>query len=303
VSLEGIPHRLEVVIWHRGPARIVEVGPNRVKLIALDHHRRQQYAVVSSADLVFDLERVTGEESALQFVGKYGLLEMEDRSFTLRYPAASTMGLDRFLWLAEGVRTCLLIYRWLRPAVDGDPEALVELRKLEDEAREVTGRSGMGVELDPAGKQLIRELKIRARRTRGARANDQELLALLAQALAFLINIGLVGVEERVSASIAWPAPGEGAELPRDAFTLSVQPKTLLGAAYHHLAVVVMSRRPLSACERCGALYFRADPRQRFCTVLCADRSRRERHRDKQRTPTRKRAGSKGGRIAKKSTR
>jgi hypothetical protein len=282
VGLEGLPHRLEVPIWHRGPARIVEIGPNHVKLIVLEHSRAQRYAVVSSSKLVFDLERVTSEETALQFVGKYGLLET-DQDRTSGLSAASVMPLDKFLELAETVRTCLQIYRWLRPAVEGDPEALVELRRLEPEAREVTGRAGMGVSLEPAGDAFTRNLRLRARKTPAARATDAELLALLGQALAYLINLGLGGVEERVSASLSWPTPGEGADWPDEAFTVSVQPKTLLGAIFHHLALVILNRRPLSACERCASLYFKEDPRQRFCTVLCADRARRERHRGKQR--------------------
>lgn len=276
-ELEGIPHRFEIPIWHRGPARIAQNKPGASKLIVLDQRRARLYAIVSSEDLLFDLERVTDEESALQFVGKYGLLS-ETESLSGVFVGAWVMPLDQFLWVAKSIRTCLQIYRWLKPALDDDPDALAELRKLEVEAREITGRGGLGVELDPAGRDLILALKQRATKSPGARATDPELLSLMAQALAFLINIGLAGVEERMSASIAWPQPREGTGWPRDAFTLDARPKTLLGAAFHHLALVVLNRRPLDACERCGSLYFREDPRQRFCTTTCADRARRERH-------------------------
>jgi len=267
----------------------------------VDEGRAQQYALVGSSELVFDLERVTSEESAVQFVGKYGLPEMETRPFIT---AAWVMPVDRFLWLAETVRMCLQIYRWMRPAVEGDPDALAELRKLEPQAREVTGRGGMGVTLEPEGERLITDLRRRARRP-GLRTTDAELLALMAQALAFLINIGLVGVEERVSPSMAWPMPREGAEWPQDAFTVNVQAKTLAGAVFHYLALVILNRRPLAACERCGSLYFREDPRQRFCTAVCADRARRERHRLKQQTtaPRTSAGARKGGRRGTTRTR
>lgn len=175
-ELEGIPHRFEIPIWHRGPARIVQNKPGASKVIVLDQRRARLYAIVSSEDLLFDLERVTDEESALQFVGKYGLLS-ETESLSGIFVGAWVMPLDQFLWVAKSVRTCLQIYRWLRPALDGDPDALAELRKLEAEAREITGRSGLGVELDPAGRDLILALKQRATKSPGARATDADLLA------------------------------------------------------------------------------------------------------------------------------
>ena len=273
---EGIPYRLEVPVWYRGPARIAQ-HTGVTKFIVLEQRRATLHAVVGSAELLFDFERVASEESALQFVGKYGLLEMENRPF---FPAAWVMPLDRFLWLAQTVRTCLLIHRWLTHAVAGDAEALAELRKLEGEMLGVTGRAGMGVVLEPNAKQLVQRLKVQARSSHKARVTDSELLALSAQALAFLMNIGLLGVEERVSAAIAWPEPGEAAEWPSDAFTMAIHPRGLLGTVFHHLALYVLNRRPLASCERCGSLYFQEDPRQRFCTVRCADRARRERWRE-----------------------
>jgi len=248
---------------------------------------------------VFDLERVTDEESVLQFVGKYGLLTEGER-MSGAFVGYYVMPLDSFLGIAHHVRTCLSIHRSLKSALDGDPDALAELRKLEHEAREVTGRHGTGVELDPAESDLIKKLKLRAYRNRAARATDAELLSLMALALTFLINIGLTGVEERISASIAWPKPGEGADWPRDAFTLDVHTKTLHGTIFHHLALVVLNRLPLEACEGCGSLYFKQDPRQRFCTTLCANRSRKEKFNAKAQSSV-KAARAKGGKSSAKT--
>lgn len=291
MQVEGIPYRLEVPVWHRGPARVVP-GPNpAVRFLVLDRARALPYAAVGSAEMVFDLERVTDETSAAQFVGKYGLPAMETRDFI---GDAWVYPLDHFLHLANSVRTCLRVYRWLRPAIEGDPEAIAELRSLEREALDVTGRAGVGVQLEPRAEALITDLRARATRRPRSRANDAELIALMAQSLTFLVNMGLVGVEERVSAAIAWPAPSREAQLPRDAFTMSVQPRTLTGAIFHQLAAVILNRRPLTQCDRCGSLYFQEDPRQRFCTQLCADRTRRERYRQRH---------AKGGRSGKKRKR
>jgi hypothetical protein len=113
-------------------------------------------------------------------------------------------------------------------------------------------------------------------------ADDDELRQQASVAVAWLVSEGLKGAEERLEADVQWGyGPDEGGGDPGQ-LHLSVHPPSLLALIYHQLAMLFTGRVPLSTCDECGRFYAMDDPRKRFCSPTCANRSRRRRWRERQ---------------------
>jgi hypothetical protein len=104
----------------------------------------------------------------------------------------------------------------------------------------------------------------------GQATSDDELIDQATQLLTYWTNQGLKGVEMGLAPSAHWG--GRVGD-----FALTAYAPTLLGMAYHQLALTLNQRVPLRSCVECGRYFEVKDKRQRFCSSTCSGRARQRR--------------------------
>ena len=67
------------------------------------------------------------------------------------------------------------------------------------------------------------------------------------------------------------------------AFVWAPVAPNVLALAYYFLAVEIVNRKELAECPECHRIFPIHHGRQRFCSPMCANRSRYRRHTDKHR--------------------
>jgi hypothetical protein len=204
--------------------------------IVLDPARATKYPLYEETEVPYDLTRVERPPDALAFVRQYGLL--------WHGPGADDHR-ERFEnWknAASGIASlCTMLIR-LREAARGDRTAIDWLWGLA-----------------PQFQELFSEALIQT---------DDQLLAYASKAIAAGVNWGLAGVDQLVFAEVDWKEGRVGE------FVMSAHAPTLLGYAYHRLALDIAGRTPLAGCPECGRIFEIVDPRQRYCDSTCAGRAR-----------------------------
>ena len=229
--------------WWRGPARV------EGEWVYLDASQAEVFAPLSEADLLFDLANLRRADDVVAFVRRYGLLHVGPGSSEPRER------LSVFLSTARTLTFLLALYQLLRTGVAGDKEAHQTLWEV------VYPMLAPGLEPQPE--------------------TDEELMIGASQALAALISDGLTGVELRMNSDVEWRV-GPNDELGRpDGFRLAPQIRDLVGLAYYALALRINERIPMAACGECERFFIVDDPRRRFCSTTCANRSRRRRWRER----------------------
>ena len=87
-----------------------------------------------------------------------------------------------------------------------------------------------------------------------------------------IVSEGLAGVEEGLTSV----AGLEGYD-PFSSFVLMARADTLLGWAYHHLAMAIVPQTRLAACPDCGRNFPVRHHNQKYCSTTCSNRTRRRR--------------------------
>ena len=184
------------------------------------------------------------------FVRGYGLLHHGPGSSEPRER------LSAFFSTAHTLASLLGLYRLIRAGVAGDKEALRTLWEV--------AYPWLAPALEPAPE------------------TDEELMIGVSQAVAGLVSEGLAGVELRVDSDVEWGVGPNGETGRPDGFRLAPQISDLVGLAYYALALRINERIPLAECGECERFFIVDDPRRRFCSTTCANRSRRRRWRERQ---------------------
>lgn len=228
--------------WRRGPATIDGDA------VRLDARRAEDYDIVDALDVLFDLAALfraptrthprddVDLELVREFVARHGLL----------YNGVNGSASES-------------LAKW-REAASATYAALVDVDDFRQALQSVSGYTAL------------------RRRWSGASVLPRrpEFLSLVAQVLAFHVNEGLRGTEQRVRAS--------GEE-----FEQIAEPKSLVGLAFSQLALVMLRRIPLRTCEECGRYFEVDDGRRRFHSEQCQNRNRSRRWREEQDVKARKR--------------
>ena len=229
--------------WWRGPARI------EGEWVSLDASRAEVFQPLSEAGLLFDLANLRRPDDVVAFVRGYGLLRLGPGSCDPRER------LSAFFSTAHTLASLLGLCRLIRTGLAGDREAHRALWEVV--------YPWLSPALEPQPK------------------TDEELMIGASQALAALISDGLAGVELRMNSDVEWRV-GPGGETGRpDGFRLAPQISDLVGLAYYELALLITERVPMAACGECERFFIVDDPRRRFCSTTCANRSRRRRWRER----------------------
>jgi hypothetical protein len=229
--------------WWRGPARA------EGEWISLDASRAEVFQPLSESDLLFDLANVRRPDDAVAFVRRYGLLHLGPGSSEPRERFSA------FLSTAYTLTRLLGLHQLIRGGVAGDKEALRTLWEV------VYPWLAPALEPQPE--------------------TDEELLIGASQALAALLSDGLAGVELRMNSDVEWRVGPDGETGRPDGFRLAPQIGDLVGLAYYELALHITERMPMAACGECERFFIVDDPRRRFCSTTCANRSRRRRWRER----------------------
>jgi len=237
--------RVAAMEWLRGPAKLDG------DWIELDRERSRTYAPIETTDLMYDLAAVRRPSDALAFVQRYGLLRNGPGAERLREPVADIEE------EAHTLSTTLGLYVLIRRAVGDDAqESNDAMRQLWDNAD-----------------KLAEGFDNRA-------ASGDELIDQATQLVTYWINQGLIGVDFTVTPSAHSVHPTLGRGRVGD-FSLSAHSPTLLGSAYHQLALTIVNAHLLRACAECGKYFAVADKRQRFCSQTCGSRARQRRFVDR----------------------
>lgn len=207
--------------------------------------RPEEYDIYSTKDIVYDLAGVRTPDDALEFVGKHGLLWHGPGADDLREP------FEEWEREAQNLRGKLRLYMTLQDALRGDDEARQKLWRVWES------------DLRPFYQTTV--------------SNDAELFAHVSDFVGHSINDGLAGVEQGFIASVLFEGGQPGV------FELAASPCDLVGAAYHELALAIVSRAEMRTCQECGRLFPVTDQRQRYCSERCANRARYQRWARKQR--------------------
>jgi hypothetical protein len=209
--------------------------------LVLDRAAAQGYQPISERELVFELAAVIDADAALAFAARYGILRPRGEGKNPR------QSLAEFLREAAKVHVILELNRVLGAAVAGERGALRRARDL--------------------SATIAKEFRAPSR-------DDAQMLEQLSAAIADLVNEGGAGTEMRIESAARWEV-----DMEPDVFMFSAHPRDLLGAAYHHLAMLLVSRAPMRTCEGCGRFFIVEHGRQRFHDETCASRARQRRYR------------------------
>jgi len=213
--------------------------------IVLDKDQATEYTPNVGPQLGLDLAYVRTPEDAVAFAEHYGMLWHGPGSVSLREPFTEW---DREAsTLREIVNLWLLILSVLR----GEHEALTVYRQ----ARERAARKSPDID-------TMSERELLGRLTRSIAADVTQRLGEAQE--------GLVPLWEDDEV-----VPGE--------FAFVMTPKDLLSAVYHELGRAIVHRVPLKGCLECGRVFQVRDPRQKYCTPRCSNRSRYRRWSEKRR--------------------
>ena len=218
-------------------------------MIRLDRKRAEEYELYAEIDDILDrLTNVHVAADALGFVRSFGLLTTTPDAHDLAEPFAE--------WSAHAhlLRELFYVYDGLRQVVLDGPR----FRELRAQVTRVSGAWGLTHNRNPD--------------------DPEELRLLAADLLAAVVNQALGNVRHAITSETWLEPPG-----PAGTFRFSPVVSNPLEAAYHQLALVIVNRREMRACEECGALFPVRDRRQRFHDSRCASRSRQRRHAERQR--------------------
>jgi ribosomal protein S27AE len=125
--------------------------------------------------------------------------------------------------------------------------------------------------------RLLRDLRI----FWGAMPQDsEELLSGISIALAERVNKGMEGCKQTFLAACGLELDGVRLGPPGD-FRYSVDPKSLLAAAYSQFASLIVTKARFKGCPGCGQI-FRAEHGNRiYCSSTCSERARKRKQRAK----------------------
>jgi hypothetical protein len=216
--------------------------------VRLERDRAEPYALSATSDLAENLTNIRTASDVVRFVGSYGLLT--------RGPASSDLAEPFRFWkdTARGLRAIYGLHEALQRSLT-DPRDSVALADLRNRVVPIT-RSLAAAQLEVIP------------------VEDVQREASLAVAAAVIE--GLAGVEERIAPASAL-IQEDGTSGPAGVYFLAPGAQDLVGAAYHELALLLVSRRPVRECEECSRVFAVRDQRQRFCSPRCSSRTRQRR--------------------------
>jgi len=196
-------------------------------------------------NILFGIANIQNPDDAVAFATKFGLLWSG--------PDADEYREDYELWSQEAVLllSTLQMYAWLQDAIDGNEKALALLWKY-----------------GPLAYAPLFEIDI-------PDDNDDLLLERVSVSIAWIVSRGLAGVEEGLVATVEYEKDTPGK------FVLSSRPQSLVGAAYHGLALTIANRVSLKACDQCGKLFPVTHGARLYCSETCSYRSRHKRWKEK----------------------
>jgi hypothetical protein len=233
--------RVAPVQWLRGPANLNDGW------VELDRQRAHPYTPMEEVDLMYDLAAIRRPPDALAFVQRYGLLRHGPGADKLRESFAEIE--TAALTLDTTIAWYLRIARVVRGDTEDANNAIREMWRLAPK---------LGEHFD------------------GTAKSDDELIDQATQLVAYWTNQGLIGVESKVTPSAHYTDP-RGNRGEAGGFSMSAHATTLLGLAYHQLALTITMRIPLRECVECGRYFEIKDRRQRFCSPTCGSRARQRR--------------------------
>jgi hypothetical protein len=229
--------------WARGSASLEDDH------VVLDMDTAERYFSQDLTGLMLELARIQEPDHILGFVSRYGMLQHgPDETGVCREPVREWMSQASMLWYTLDLAVTVA------EAVDGDLEAIARLHDHDVMAT-------FGDDDFP----------------KGYFPEENEILHRASAIVARLVDYELGETRERLIAE------SETANGKPGTYLLLPQPRTLLGYAYHELALAIVDREPFDTCPACGGYFIVEHGRQQYCSPRCANRSRYRRFADERR--------------------
>ena len=235
--------------WRRGPAGI------KGEWLVLDRRRSKLYDLTEAArSLPYDLLAIRRPSDALAFIEHYGLLRSHGSDDEPR---------ERYSDWEEEIQRLnglLRLYQLLREVEQGGEDAPRRLREM------LTRQRLRTLEGMPEWEGVPNDW------------TDERVATFAGQTLAISLDWGLGFAPTRVRSAgtlrVSRQIMGPPSEM-----VVVTEPSGLIGFVYYRLAVDMATRAPLGAClePTCGRIFTIEDPRQRYCSSTCSNRTRQRR--------------------------